>query len=57
MATRRAVSAARAVAASPGITPQVNNGINVWIGVRRRANYLVPPRSRRLCPGLEGWDA
>jgi hypothetical protein len=57
VATRRAMDAPRAVAAHPGITPQVNNGINEWISVRRRANYLVPPRTRRSCPGLEGWDA
>jgi hypothetical protein len=57
VATRRAMDAPQAVAAHPGITPQVNNGINEWLSVRRRANYLVPPRSRRSCPGLVGWDA
>lgn len=56
VATRTAMAAARAVAADPRVQPQVNNGINEWITTRRRANYLVPPRSRRTCPGLPGWD-
>ncbi len=55
--TRRAMAAARAVAADQRVGPQVNNGINEWISTRNRANYLVPPRSRRTCPGLAGWDA
>ena len=57
VATRRAMAAARAVAADERVTPQINNGINEWVTTRSRANYLVPPRDRRTCPGLEGWDA
>lgn len=55
--TRRAMAASKAVAADERVTPHVNNGINEWISTRSRANYLVPPRSRRTCPGLAGWDA
>ena len=55
--TRQAMAAARAVAADQRVTPQINNGINEWTSTRSRANYLVPPRSRRTCPGLAGWDA
>ena len=54
--TRQAMAAARAVAADQRVTPQINNGINEWTSTRSRANYLVPPRSRRTCPGLAGWD-
>lgn len=57
VATRQAMAASRAVAADRRVGPQVNNGINEWISTRSRANYLVPPRSRRTCPGLKGWDA
>lgn len=56
VATRRAMAAARAVAADQRVTPQINNGINEWLSTRSRANYLVPPRTRRTCPGLGGWD-
>lgn len=55
--TRQAMAAARAVAADQRVSPQINNGINEWTSTRSRANYLVPPRSRRTCPGLAGWDA
>ena len=54
--TRSAMAAARAVSADPRVQPQVNNGINEWITTRNRANYLVPPRTRRTCPLLPGWD-
>lgn len=56
VATRRAMAASSAVAADRRVGPHVNNGINEWITTRRRANYLVPVRSRRVCPGLPGWD-
>jgi hypothetical protein len=56
VATRRAMDAAAAPAANPAIGAQVNNGINEWLTVRHRANYLVPPRSRRAFPLLPGWD-
>lgn len=56
VATRQAMAAARAVAADERVTPHVNNGINEWLSTRSRANYLVPPRSRRTAPALAGWD-
>jgi hypothetical protein len=56
-ATRRAMAASRAVAADARVQPHVNNGINEWLTTRSRANYLVPPRDSRTCPGLDGWDA
>jgi len=54
--TRQAMSATAAVAADERVTPHVNNGINEWTSTRSRANYIVPPRTRRTCPGLDGWD-
>jgi hypothetical protein len=54
--TRQAMAAARAVAADERVTPHVNNGINEWTATRNRANYIVPPRTRRTCPELPGWD-
>ncbi|ADB50679.1 DUF7405 family protein [Conexibacter woesei] len=56
-ATRRAMAATAAVDADRRVGAHVNNGINEWITTRSRANYLVPVRSRRSCPGLAGWDA
>lgn len=55
--TRRAMNAARATNEQAGVGAQVNNGINEWITVTARGNYLLPPRPRRICPGLQGWDA
>jgi hypothetical protein len=55
--TRRAMAATAAVAADKRVTPHINNGINEWTTTRSRANYIVPPRARRTCPGLDGWDA
>lgn len=55
--TRTAMNAARATNEQAGVGAQVNNGINEWITVTARGNYLVPPRTRRVCPGLPGWDA
>jgi hypothetical protein len=43
-ATRRAL-----VAHGPGIEP--------FVRARSRAAFVVPPRSRRTCPLLPGWDA
>ncbi|WP_210495219.1 hypothetical protein [Patulibacter sp. SYSU D01012] len=56
-ATREAMNAARAQNAQAGVGAQVNNGINEWITVTARGNYLVPPRPSRICPGLAGWAA
>lgn len=55
--TRQAMNASRAVSADDRVGPHVNNGINEWITTRSRANYIVPVRGRRTCPGLAGWDA
>jgi hypothetical protein len=54
--TRQAMAAAKAVAADKRVTPHINNGINEWTSTRSRANYIVPPRARRTCPELDGWD-
>ena len=55
--TRKAMNAAKASRYNPSITDTVNNGINEFIFVTRRANYVVPPRTLRafpLLPGREG---
>jgi hypothetical protein len=48
--TRTAMNASSAQLQNPAITDTVNNGINDFIFVLRRGNYLVPPRSRRAFP-------
>jgi dye decolorizing peroxidase len=48
--TRTAMNAASAQLRNPAITDTVNNGINEFIFVVRRGNYLVPPRARRSFP-------
>jgi hypothetical protein len=48
--TRTAMNAASAQLRNPAITDTVNNGINDFIFVVRRGNYIVPPRSRRSFP-------
>jgi hypothetical protein len=53
-ATRGAMNAASAQAQNPAITATVNNGINEFIFVLKRANYLLPPRSQRSFPLLPG---
>jgi hypothetical protein len=55
--TRTAMNAARAIDEGAGVGAQVNNGINEWLTVTARGNYLVPPRRSRICPGLPGWSA
>ena len=55
--TRKAMNAARATYVNPSITETTNNGINEFIFVTHRANYVVPPRPLRsfpLLPGREG---
>jgi hypothetical protein len=55
--TRKAMNAARAGYLNPSITETVNNGINEFIFVTHRANYVVPTRAQRsfpLLPGREG---
>ena len=50
--TRTAMNAASAQLQNPAITDTVNNGINEFIFVLRRANYIVPTRARRSFPGV-----
>ena len=50
--TRKAMNAARASYLNPAITDTVNNGINEFIFVTHRANYVVPPRAQRSFPLL-----
>ena len=50
--TRAAINAPWAQAANPHITQTAGNGINEYMTVRRRGNYLVPPRATRAFPGV-----
>jgi hypothetical protein len=50
--TRQAMNAARASYANPVITATDNNGINEFIFVLNRANYVLPPRRERAFPLL-----
>jgi dye decolorizing peroxidase len=53
-ATRTAMNAAGAQLRNPSITDTVNNGINEFIFVLRRGNYIVPSRGQRSFPLLPG---
>lgn len=53
VATRQAMNAEEAPYLNPAIDPRSNNGIKEFMFVLRRANYVVPPRSRRSFPLLE----
>ena len=48
--TRNAMNAAAAQLQNPAITDTVNNGINEFIFVLKRANYIIPPRRHRSFP-------
>jgi hypothetical protein len=50
--TRTAMNATGAGLQNPSITDTVNNGINEFIFVLRRGNYVVPARSQRSFPLL-----
>ena len=50
--TRTAMNAGSAQLRNPAITDTVNNGINEFMFVLRRGNYLVPARARRSFPAL-----
>jgi hypothetical protein len=50
--TRKAMNQAGVQLLNPGITDTVNNGINAFIFVLRRANYIVPSRVERSFPLL-----
>ena len=52
--TRTAMNAASAQLQNPAITDTVNNGINEFIFVLKRANYIVPARTQRAFPLLPG---
>lgn len=52
--TREAMNASYAQLQNPGITDTVNNGINSFIFVLRRGNYMLPPRAERSFPLLPG---
>ncbi len=52
--TRNAMNASSAQLENPAITDTVNNGINAFIFVLRRANYILPSRPERSFPLLPG---
>ena len=52
--TRTAMNAASAQLYNPAITDTVNNGINEFIFVLKRANYIIPSRAQRSFPLLPG---
>jgi hypothetical protein len=49
-AVRRAMTGTDLTEATPAIRQRVNNGILEYIFVRRRGNFLVPPRRHRALP-------
>jgi dye decolorizing peroxidase len=52
--TRNAMNAPSAQLQNPSITDTVNNGINEFIFVVKRANYILPTRPNRSFPLLPG---
>jgi hypothetical protein len=52
--TRTAMNATSAQLSNPAITDTVNNGINEFIFVLKRANYILPSRGDRSFPLLPG---
>jgi hypothetical protein len=55
--TRTAMNSTNAQLQNPSITDTVNNGINEFIFVTKRGNYVLPSRAERsfpLLPGREG---
>jgi hypothetical protein len=52
--TRTAMNATSAQLQNPSITDTVNNGINEFIFVLKRGNYVLPLRGRRSFPLLPG---
>ncbi len=55
--TRNAMNASGAHLQNRAITDTANNGINEFISVLRRANYMLPPRAKRSFPLLRGREA
>jgi hypothetical protein len=54
--TREAMNASSAQLDNPAITDTVNNGINAFTFVLKRANYILPARAERSFPLLPGRD-
>jgi hypothetical protein len=54
VSTRTAMNATTAQLQNPSITDTVNNGINEFIFVTKRGNYVVPSRADRSFPLLPG---
>ncbi|MBV8989412.1 MAG: hypothetical protein JO372_12710 [Solirubrobacterales bacterium] len=54
--SRNAMNASSAQLENPAITDTVNNGINEFMFVLKRANYMLPSRSQRSFPLLPGRD-
>ncbi len=52
--TRTAMNQSGAQLINPAVTETVNNGINEFIFVLRRANYILPSRAQRSFPLLPG---
>ncbi len=52
--TREAMNASAAQLQNPAITDTVNNGINEFIFVLKRGNYVLPARAQRSFPLLPG---
>jgi hypothetical protein len=52
--TRNAMNAASAQLQNPSITSTVNNGINEFMFVLKRASYILPARAERAFPVLAG---
>ena len=52
--TRTAMNASSAQLYNPAITDTVNNGINEFMFVLKRANYIIPSRAERSFPLLPG---
>jgi hypothetical protein len=55
--TRNAMNASGARLQNPAITDTANNGINAFIAVLRRANYILPSRANRSFPLLRAREA
>ena len=51
------MNAANASYLNPAITDTVNNGINEFIFVLKRANYILPARAKRSFPLYPGQAA
>jgi len=55
--TRTAMNQSGAQLINPAITDTINNGINEFIFVANRANYILPSRAGRSFPLLPGRDS